>query len=210
MKLVFIYDINKDVQNFINSLTSKNNNKRTEFHNLYVKQNGENFNQDSIQFFIQNYINKINITTKINTIRDDWELISDDFVLRIEQLFNYNIPDTVKVFLTSNNRCTYNVKENYFFVYINSKSTNAIIMHEIFHFYTYYVFYDLIKDPSKFNEIKESLTVILNLEFYDLMNGRVDRGYLQHQQLRDYISNLWLEDKNIGKIIKKILSQSVQ
>ena len=55
-----------------------------------------------------------------------------------------------------------------------------------------------------YNDIKESLTELLNLEFSDLMNGKRDEGYLQHQDMRAEIQKMWLVQKDIKVIIEKL------
>jgi hypothetical protein len=54
---------------------------------------------------------------------------------------------------------------------------------------------------EKYNDIKESLTVILNSDFADLMEGAIDEGYPQHQEMRSEIMKLWSESKDIGNLI---------
>lgn len=78
--------------------------------------------------------------------------------------------------LAMNSRCTYHIPNKYIFVYHNSKSANQTIMHELFHFYTWHVFQNKLNNivipKEKYNDIKESLTELLNLEFSDLMDRR--------------------------------------
>ena len=55
-----------------------------------------------------------------------------------------------------------------------------------------------------YNDIKESLTELLNLEFADLMKGKSDRGYPQHQKMRAEINKMWQIKKNIAEIIQQL------
>lgn len=76
-------------------------------------------------------------------------------------------------------------------------------MHELWHFYTWQVFG---KDEErigkeKYNEIKEALTILLNVECKDLLEeGKEDKGYRQHQELRATILQFWNEKKDIRKL----------
>ena len=77
-------------------------------------------------------------------------------------------------------------------------------MHELWHFYT---LYGLGTDQEekigkqKYNDLKESLTVLLNVECKNLLpEGVVDMGYTQHQDLRKKILEYWEKDKNIKNL----------
>ena len=72
-------------------------------------------------------------------------------------------------------------------------------MHELWHFYTWEKFgeREMIRlGMNKYNDVKEALTILLNLECSDLMNAN-DLGYPQHQNLRKIIADTWLKTKNI-------------
>jgi hypothetical protein len=76
-------------------------------------------------------------------------------------------------------------------------------MHELWHFYTWYKFGKQImknKGPQKYNDAKEALTVLLNSECADLMDGEIDLGYPQHQQLRDIAIEKWKKTKDIESV----------
>ena len=72
-------------------------------------------------------------------------------------------------------------------------------MHELWHFYTWEKFGEremIGLGMNKYNDVKEALTILLNLECSDLMNAK-DFGYPQHQNLRKIIADTWLKTKNI-------------
>ena len=78
-------------------------------------------------------------------------------------------------------------------------------IHELWHFYTWYsVGKKLEKELGnvKYNDLKESLTVLLNVECADLMPAGVkDEGYPQHQQMREKILQKWAEHKDLNYIL---------
>ena len=114
--------------------------------------------------------------------------------------------EEITAYLTINNRCPYRIKENWFFVSAVFDKPANIAMHELWHFYTWLKFgeqQDKI-DKEKYNEIKESLTVLLNEECGHLMNGE-DDGYPQHKELRKTIVNLWKEKKDIDYVWDSII-----
>lgn len=74
-------------------------------------------------------------------------------------------------------------------------------MHELWHFYTWSKFGDNEEQKigvRKYNDMKEALTVLLNIECKHLLpEGVLDMGYPQHQELRNRISELWKKNPDI-------------
>lgn len=218
MKLIFSYELERDVENFIHSSHSVNSDKKTSFQMLYSKEFGENLAPDQVREFILKYLRNysIDIAREIERIEIGWKSIEADFLTRAEAMFGYEYTKNITVYLTTNNRCTYNIEKSYFFVYLGSTFPNAIIMHELFHFYTWFAFHDYLKQkdisPKDYNDLKESLTELLNIELSDLMNGAIDYGYSQHLELRTQIKALWAKSKNLKSVIDEFklpLSQVV-
>lgn len=211
MKLVFSYDLAKDVENFIKSTKSVNRKNYTKFQNLYIKNYGENFDSEKVKHFIEGYIkaNEIDLEKSKDLIRNKWLEVENSFIEKAEKIFGIEHPAAaITVYLTNNERCTYNTQENYFFVKIGSEFSNNIIMHELFHFYTYHAIGKKLLEGGMakdlYNDIKESLTELLNIEFSDLMDGKTDKGYVQHQEMRNKIKELWPKDKNIKNLVGKL------
>lgn len=205
MKLTFEYNFEKDVYNFIKTSKSLHNSSLTKFQQAYVNETGEKLDDElSVRNFIQDYSFKYKkeIEAKILEIQNSWDKIKETFLRRCNDMFEITYPDdTLKVYLTTNQRCSYSIDNNLFFVYVFSKSSNRIIMHEILHFYTKKVFYKKALDfgliEMQYEDFKEALTEILNCEFSDLLNGAVDDGYPQHKHLRVFIKEFWSQNKNL-------------
>ncbi len=86
-------------------------------------------------------------------------------------------------------------------------------MHELWHFYTWYRFglYEEKIGKQRYNDIKEALTVLLNVECKDLLpEDKQDNGYEQHKELREQILQIWSRDKNIENLWKKIVERTNQ
>jgi hypothetical protein len=86
-------------------------------------------------------------------------------------------------------------------------NANAVSMHELWHFYTWYKFGREVEQKigkERYNDIKEALTVLLNIECSDLMADEIDRGYPQHQDLRSKIADVWSKSKDIDGVWKII------
>ncbi|MDQ5957331.1 MAG: hypothetical protein QG614_306 [Patescibacteria group bacterium] len=84
-------------------------------------------------------------------------------------------------------------------------------MHELWHFYTWcgIGFYQEEKiGKQKYNDLKEALTVLLNVECKDLLSeGVIDIGYHQHKEIRHKILEYWEKDKNIVKLWDYLVSE---
>lgn len=202
MKLNFKYDLEKDIENFIKSAKSVNSKKPTGVMQKYIDTYGENFVAENLKKFITEILKEVDANQIISDITSRWSDIEDEFIVRSEKIFGCSYPvEEVTVFLTTNSRCTYNTIEKYFFVSIpRADVAHVTIMHELFHFYTKEAFESVIS-KEKYNDIKEALTVLINIEYADLMGDAKDEGYPQHAEMRQTITNLWTEGKNMKEMV---------
>ena len=150
------------------------------------------------------------VQSQITAREEKWKIAEPIFIERVEKIFGISYPAPITtVYLTHNERCTYNIQENYFFVKIGSEFSNNTIMHELLHFYTRHAFGKKLLDEGlsklAYNDAKESLTELLNLEFPDLLNGKSDNGYPQHKEMREKVRALWLKQKDISFLIQELV-----
>lgn len=88
----------------------------------------------------------------------------------------------------------------------------TVIIHEIFHilFYQYINFNkNAIKEKiSEYecNEIKEILTVLINLEFQNLIYKH-DKGYPVHATMRNEVEKFWKKKKSFGALLGFVLKE---
>lgn len=211
MKLHITYDIEKDIDNFIRGTNAVNSKKPTKFQIAFSEKYGDNFVVPKVKAFIeeQDKINGFDANKEIVAVEEGWKIAKPIFIPRVEKIFGISYPaPIITVYLTHNERCTYNIEQNYFFVKIGSEFSNNTLMHELLHFYTWHAFGKKLLDEGlsklTYNDIKESLTELLNLEFSDLMNGKPDNGYPQHQQMRAKIHEMWQAEKNIAAVINTL------
>jgi len=154
------------------------------------------------------------VDKEIVAVEERWKITEPIFVERVEKIFGISYPaPIITVYLTHNERCTYNIRQNYFFVRIGSEFSNNTIMHELLHFYTWHAFGKKLLDEGlsklAYNDVKESLTELLNLEFSDLLNGKRDEGYPQNQEMRTKIREIWQVKKDISTLIQKLVSETI-
>lgn len=199
MKIIFKYDINKDVENIIKTSKAKNDSSLTQTQLKYVEKYGDQFESKKVKEFIHSISDGAEIDRALLSIQKDWLNIEQPFVEKTEQMFGITYPyPEVTAYLSHNERCGYNTKENYFFVNVNSKFPTKTIMHELLHFYTWHTFGDIG------NDLKESLTELLNIEFKEVMGNAVDNGYPQHADMRKKVAKVWSETKDLKKVIERL------
>jgi len=209
----FLYDLDKDVINFVNGTHSTNSTKPTRLQQAYINVYGANYTQMDVHEYLSKYIEQLEITTDefVFHIEKEWRKIEHIYMNRLDHIFKISYPVPIlQAYLTTNQRCTYNIPSGYFFVYMFSKSPNHIIMHELLHFYTWHAFHEVLMgagaSEASYNDVKESLTEILNIDFADLMDGKHDDGYIQHAEMRKKVWNLWNKTKDIRKVVFGLLS----
>ena len=207
MRVVFEYSREKDVWCLRNyGKTSMNSTFSTKMYELLIEERGGVPSNEDTSIFIDGYLakNDIDIDVYKNKYQSDWDSIADEYKKIAEGIFKVNITNTVTAYLTINNRSPYSIESNLFFVKVPSESVRKTVMHELWHFYTWHKFgitWEEKIGKEKYNEIKEALTVLLNVECKDLLpEGVLDMGYPQHQELRAKILKLWSRERDIEKL----------
>lgn len=209
MKLKFEYNKEKDIWCLLNKGKSSNNSPTpTRTYSELVSVYGENPDEKSTSLFIDQYFETGNydVTEYIKKYKKEFEAISSEYQKIAEKVFGLPLNEKITVYLTINNRCPYSIEEKWFFVSVSRNSPIRTIMHELWHFYTWQKFgADEEKKigAKKYNDIKEALTVLLNVECKHLLpEGAIDMGYQQHQELRNRILELWKQNPDIDYIWK--------
>jgi hypothetical protein len=183
--------------------------QKTKTYEALLAYTNEVKNTEKVKEFVRLHIkeNDFNLEEVTKSLQINWDVISSDFEKRAEKVFGLNIADNITAYLTITGRFPYSIEKKYFYVSAKKSNANATAMHELWHFYTWHKFGDTINHvgSDKFNDIKEALTVLLNIECVDLMNGEIDKGYPQHQELRKIISDTWSKTKDINEAWKVAL-----
>jgi hypothetical protein len=149
----------------------------------------------------------------LSSTKAAWGLVESEFCGRLEKITGKNfLKERAIVYLTFATRCPYNYdggngKGDWFMFsfWSNLYSSVATIAHELMHFHFFDNYADLIVEEigeEKMEDLKESLTVLLNLEFGDLWMS-FDRGYDSHQDLRKFIVSQWEKKKDFDLLLKK-------
>lgn len=207
MKVHFQYNKEKDVWSLLSKGKSSNNSQTpTKQYEQLVATFGENPTEEVTSAFIENYIsdNNFDIQEFIKKYQKDWDVIANKYQKQAEAIFGISLPSDVIGYLSVNSRCPYSIENNYFFISFSSPLPRGIVMHELWHFYTWYKFgitEEQKLGKQKYNDLKEALTVLLNLECGELFPESLsDKGYPQHQELRREIMKFWKGEKDIVKL----------
>lgn len=148
----------------------------------------------------------------IHTLKNHWQKHGEELTKKIEKIFGKFKIQKCDVFVTTLYVCDYNYEEKYFYLslYHSLAKNFTIIAHELSHFLFYDYFQDYLKEkgvPSdKFQNLKESMTVLLNTEEFKNLLLIEDSGYQPHQKLRELILSSWQKHKDLKKVIDEAVS----
>lgn len=152
----------------------------------------------------------IDVSGIISDFTHAWKPIEAEAEARFRRIFMTDWdPGEVTAYLTFSSRCPYRVELRYYFVSMVRYPRTPIrtSLHELTHFYTHQLIEPLFppdQSRDKFNEFKEALSVLLNLEFADLIEIE-DRGYPQHQELRRELQKEWQSGADVYTLVQRYL-----
>lgn len=151
-----------------------------------------------------------NILIKITTnhFNEIWNKIEKEYFKRLEKITKRKFPfKNVNAYLTTAGRCPYrpDLKPPFFYVgfFANISHMLHTTGHEIMHIHLHNTdWWKKVEKEignNKTHDLKEALTILLNLEFKDLWFV-VDEGYPVHQELRKFIEKEWKKKKDFDKL----------
>jgi len=214
-KISFIFNKEKELYNLWDTVNSKNSygfNFSERIPNkifiLAKDKTFEDFKNQIENIKINDYLyESVDLKELAKFLEIQWDRISEEFDERLRLITGKQVIDKkINSFLISFGKCSYNLEERYFFVsfFSNNFDIKRIIAHELFHFHFHNYYFKSLQDKigkSLAQDIKEALTVLLNIEFKDLIFVP-DKGYEKHKDLREFIINQWKIEKNFDKLIE--------
>jgi len=206
MIVKFAYNEDRDVDCLITKGGGSTNapGQKTKTYEQLLSYTDKVNDREIVREFVRKHIKdeQLNPEAKAAALQKHWDPIGGEFEKRAEKAFGLSMSDEITAFLTIAGRYPYSIEHKFFFVSLQRPSANPVAMHELWHFYTYRKFGASMEaiGSAKFNDIKESLSVLLNIECLDLLDGEIDHGYPQHQALRKIISAAWRETKDMEKV----------
>jgi hypothetical protein len=158
------------------------------------------------------YKNRI-MYSEMQVLEKSWRIVEKKYFTTLAKITNQPIfTKEFTCYFTTGLMCPYNEKENWFMVSMwhSIPSSITIICHEIMHlqFLHYYKKY-LQKNGlsnDQIENLKESLTFLLNEPEFNKIILCDDTGYPEHQKLRKKLKNIWLENKDFKSLIDKAIS----
>jgi len=175
---------------------------------------GKKYNEirDKLKNYLKNMHESKIIPEIIQASNNSWKIIEKEYFKKMDKIMKYKLPNVkITAHLTSVGRCPYDYnkkKPNFKF---NMFSPIPEIMHtaghEIMHFYFHYYYWQNVEKQigyEKTSDLKEALTVLLNIEFRDLWFVR-ESGYPNHVNLRKFIQEEWKKKKDIDVLLKKCI-----
>ena len=139
-------------------------------------------------------------------VQKAWNNIESEYFNRLEKITgkSLGIPK-ITAYLTTVQRCPYSVENNwYMFNAFGNIFSNLLVSgHELMHFHFHKYYYKNVQKKigkDKTEELKEALSVMLNLEFRDLW-VIPDTGYPNHKELRTFIEPQWTKNKDFDKLV---------
>ncbi len=156
---------------------------------------------------------KLIIKEEINSLEKSWRTVEEKYFKILADIMQKPIiPKNFGCFWTTGFMCPYNEKKNWFMVSMWHSVPFSIttICHEIMHLQFLHHYRDYLKKKglttNQMEDLKESLTFLLNEpEFSEIILSK-DAGYPEHTKLREKLRNNWLKDKNFQNLLDEAVS----
>ena len=155
---------------------------------------------------------EILIKSEINSLEKSWGTIEKNYFKILADIMQKSIfSENFGCFLTTGFMCPYNQKENWFMVSLWHSLPFSIttICHEIMHFQFLHDYKDYLKKKglknNQIEDLKESLTFLLNESEFEEIILSEDAGYPEHIELRKKLKSIWSKDKNFQNLIDRAI-----
>jgi hypothetical protein len=213
-KIIFKFDKEKDLYNYWDLSNIGNSFKNNFQIDPQIKNicRGKKFEECKNQLadhLLKLHKSKI-IFINIKAVEKTWKEIENSFFKRMDKLMKNIFSEEITAYLTTAGTCPYDPEEpSFMFSLLYSLPQNLQTCgHEIMHLYFHKFYWDEIEKQigkEKTADLKEALTILLNLEFKDLWFVE-DFGYEKHKELRKFISEAWKKENDFEVLLKKCVN----
>ncbi|MEK6823473.1 MAG: hypothetical protein AABY06_00410 [Nanoarchaeota archaeon] len=209
-KVIFKFDKEKDLWNQWHKANWKSPWSKSNI-DPNIKKICENKKFKESKKELEKYFSKLYKSEMMNQtiicVENSWKKIEKEFFKRMDKIIKRKYSKKITAYLTSSGTCSYDPNEPSFMfsIYYSIPKNLSTCGHEIMHLYFHEFYWNSIEKEigkEKTSDLKEALTVILNLEFIDLWFNS-DSGYETHKELRDFITKTWRERKDFEFLLKK-------
>ncbi len=212
-KVIFKFDTEKDLHNIWETCNKDSgwyDFKKTVHPGLLKICEGKKFSEckEELKKQKRRLYNSGLIEIYAKAMQEAWDKINDEYFKRLEKVMKKPIAKKqITAYLTTNIRCPYDYRHSSFMVSFFRDLLHCLTTcgHEIMHIQFHYTYWPKIEKQigeKKTADLKEALTVLLNLEFRDLLFSE-DAGYEPHKKLREFISKEWKKKKDFDVLMKK-------
>lgn len=210
----FIFDCERDLQNIYDACTISpkwgNDFSKSLNPQLIKIAQGKSFSEcrKELEVSRKEIYDSPLIPSFLKAIEGIWHFLAKDYFTRLERVTGRTVfHHEITCYLTTVPKCPYNPREYSFMInFFDSLPGNLrTIGHEVFHLQFHEFFFEELKNKIGIEQthiLKESLTTLLNLEFKDLWLVK-DRGYPEHQSLRNFIEETWSKEKKFDMLLVK-------
>lgn len=185
-KVIFKIDIERDAKNYYDTANFEsrwvNDFTRTIRPEILEKLRGKKWEdvKNSIISMLRRRYSKDReeIKEKLRNFEKAWKKIEAKYFKKLERITQHKIyAEEFICYITTIGRCPYRPKENWFMVNLFSKPEKAVLTcaHELMHLQFHYYFERKLREKisyEKFHDLKEALTILLNLEFSDILKEK--------------------------------------
>lgn len=166
--------------------------------------------KDKLSDYLSLLQNSKIIEVNLKSAEEAWKIIEKEFFKRMDNLMKNKFDENIFAYLTTVGICPYNPNEPSFMfsLFYSLPKTLQTCGHEIMHLYFHKFYWEKIEEKigkEKTADLKEALTILLNLEFKDLWFVE-DYGYESHKKLREFIAEKWQEEKDFEKLLEKCIN----
>lgn len=207
----FVFDKEKDLYNIWRTANPKPDER--DFSDILPKEvikiaRGKDFVECKFEiekFYHKTYNNRF-VGIFLEAIKKCWEVIEREYFERLSKITQKPVYiQEFTAYMTIIPKCPYSFKENWFMfgLFMSVFDVMRTSAHEIMHLQFHHYFWSDIEEKIGKNKawnLKEALTVLLNLEFKDLWFV-TDKGYSEHKELREFIVKKWNEKKDFKYLL---------
>jgi hypothetical protein len=150
----------------------------------------------------------IAMESDVARIEASWRRVEEEAIAGLGKMFDTAWqPGELVAYLTLSTRCPYEFP-SHFWIYQATTSPVRGCLHELQHFYAHQLILPVFEKAARvdrFNDFKEALTALLNIDFADIME-KPDEGYPRHQELRQKLAEEYRAGVSISDMATKYLA----
>lgn len=161
---------------------------------------------------VKKYKNKI-MRLEMQALEKSWKIIEKKYFEVISKITQRPMfAEKFSCYFTTGLMCPYNEKEGWFMasMWHSVPFSITIICHEIMHLQFLYYYKNYLKkaglNKNQIENLKESLTFLLNEPEFNEIILCQDAGYPEHSGAREKLKNIWLKNKNFQELIDEAIT----